>query len=435
MWRGSWAALACAFAATATSHAARADDDAPATKAPAPVAPARLDMTLTTLALTAPLLLEGETFQIAPVYEQVRLSATHLKAPLLDDLQLHVSGWAMLNVGSVGGGGQRVAGDFAYAYAEGSALDRRVRARVGRQLVSGGVARLLSLDGFYVAATPTRRYGATAWGGLRVLPGFAATRSDPVYGARGYWRPRYGTEVGASWLLQYEVGRLARHDVGADARWQPSSELALQAATIWSLADARLVEGLLGADYRPMSEVQVWLGLRRTAPDLLLSRASIFSVFSQEQTDELGGEVTWSPGRRLRLRGDWAEVRTLVGEGRCAGARVSGQPLAGDPLLFGIDLRRLALTQRGYSQARLFGSRRVGTRLLFTGDFDAYFLDEKLNGRDFAFTAVVTAGTELREGLRVLVAALAGTTPLYAQRYEFTARLAWDLAYSGEAKQ
>src|SRR5437763_8620751 len=92
---------------------------------------------------------DGSVHTVVPLYQSLSLLATDLRAPWLEDTRVVVSGWGELLAGDPRDGATGT-GDVDLAYIEGRAASRRLTLRLGRQLIFGGAARALQLDGLDV---------------------------------------------------------------------------------------------------------------------------------------------------------------------------------------------------------------------------------------------------------------------------------------------
>jgi hypothetical protein len=367
---------------------------------------------------------DGQLHTVVPVYQTVAATARDLPNPLVDDLTLVLSAW-----GEVALGDPRdtpLAGDVQLGYAEGKLARRHVTLRLGRQIVAGGAARALPLDGLVVGATGPYGLGATAYGGVPVAPRFAAGRGDAAWGGRVFFRPRFGFEVGLSYAGILGEGRIGREDLGADARWTPLASLALTGGALYSLREQRLAQADAMAIWTPIPALEIDADYRRVAPDLFLPLNSVFAVFSEETRDELGGAVALRLLRRIDLRGNYHALWLPEGAGHRAGVRGTLRVGATGQAMVGAEARLLQLPARGYWQARLFALQRLPRGLVLTLDLDAYRLDPPINGQTLSLTAAASAGWSFSPGWHVVVAGFADSTPFVERRFEGMVKLVYE---------
>src|SRR5262249_59733468 len=96
-------------------------------------------------------------------------------------------------------------------------------------------------------------------------------------------------------------GRADRQELGADARLFLGGEVTLNGLAAFSVLEARLSEASLSALWQARRNLELTLEANRIAPDLFVSRTSIFSVFAEDNRDELGTTIYVRPLPRLRL--------------------------------------------------------------------------------------------------------------------------------------
>ncbi|HVE86852.1 MAG TPA: hypothetical protein VND93_28550, partial [Myxococcales bacterium] len=315
------------------------------------------------------------------------------------------------------------AGDLDLAYVEGRLLEDRVRVVAGRQLVAGGAARLLQLDGLLAEWSPVRPLRVTAWAGVPVAARFDVRQGDVAGGGRAAWAPSWDSELGASYALVLDRGLVSRHDVGVDGRWAPSRALWISGHALYSLSEARLAEAELGPHWRIIPALELALSARRVAPDLLLPRSSILSVFAEPQRDELGVVAVWEARPEMAVSAD-ARVAWLSGSpGSDAGAQVAARVAPGT-LLTG-EVRWLNAFDQGYWRVRVAASRRLTTRLVLAADADAFWRDRAVNGVNHSAVAAATASWALAPEWLAVVELGAGTTPELAAEARAMVKIAW----------
>jgi len=388
-----------------------------------------VDATLTTLVAGRQDPRDGNLYSSVPVFQNVALSVSDVRLRYVDDLKLVVAGWGELSF-LISDSKLGATGDLDLGYVEGKLFDRRLDVRVGRQLVFGGAARALPMDGGSVTLRIWRGVGLNVFGGVPVTPRFGVHQGDAMAGGRLFWRPTVDSEVGASFLEMLNDGLQARQDLGVDARWRAHRTLSLTGYALLSLLELRLAEGDVAAVWQPLSPLQLQVDYRRTAPDLFLPRNSILSVFSQESHDEAGGNVYYRPLSRLRLEGDYHAIVDEVGFGQRGGARLSTSlgPAFETTLAGEFRFLRLA-THNGYTQGRLYAISRLTQTMVATVDIDLYVLEQPINGQTLSFTGAATLGWDLSRRWRAVLTAIADSTPQVDRRFEGMVKLVYNAVY------
>jgi hypothetical protein len=213
--------------------------------APAPGRGDTADASSTTMAIVRDRWNSGTSETIAPLYELLSVSARDVRNPVAENLQLVVSGWGGLSLGSnlvwydTTAPKYRAFGDLDLAYLQGEVLSRSLQVRLGRQLVGAGVTGALQLDGGNVIVRLPYGLGISGYVGSPVQQRFNGRGTDETFnphqgnfaaGGRAYWTvPRWG-EVGASVVQVSDHGDPSRQQVGGDVRVVPIAPLTVLAS-------------------------------------------------------------------------------------------------------------------------------------------------------------------------------------------------------------
>jgi hypothetical protein len=390
-----------------------------------------VDASSTTLLLGRQDPRDGVVHTVVPAYEEIWLSARDLDIPGVDGTRIVVSAWGMVAGGDTMDG-RNVTGDVDVAFIEGKLFDRHLGLRAGRQLVASGVARNLQLDGLDVLARFPEGIGLEAYGGVPVPPRFGYARGQAAIGGRLFWRPAPIFEGGVSFVHIIDDGEIDRQEAGVDARVRVSDEFTLTGLAAFSVVEQRLSEATLRVRWQPERNVELTLEGARTAPDLFVSRASIFSVFAEQSRNEAGATLYVRPWSRLRLWGDGYVVNDDSGTGGRGGLRASLAVDSANATQLGLEGRVLALPDSRYVQGRIYGRQRFGSEVTATLDCDVVWLDPAINGQDVSLTVAGTVGWDFSPGWKALVSALTGQTPLVEWRFEAMAKLVYNFEYRAQ---
>lgn len=372
---------------------------------------------------------DGTVHTVVPAYEDIWISARDLEIPGVVATKIIVSGWGMVAGGDLIDGSDNVTGDLDLAFFEGKLLGRHLTLRAGRQLVSAGVARNLQLDGLDVVARGPLGLGVEVYGGVPVVPRFAYGHGQGVVGGRLFWRPAQIVEAGVSFVDILDDGQVDRQEMGVDARVVVSDKITLTGLASFSLIEQRLSEAELRALWQPRRNFELTLEAGRTAPDLFISRASIFAVFAEETRDEAGTTLYFRPLQRLRLWVDGFVLSDDSGTGGRGGLRASMALDAANATQIGVEGRVLALPSSRYVQGRLFGSHRFDPKVTATLDCDAVWLDPQVNGQDLSLTFAATLGWDFWPGWKAIAVGVTGETPLLEWRLEAMGKLVYLFDY------
>jgi hypothetical protein len=177
--------------------------------------------------------------------------------------------------------------------------------------------------------------------------------------------------------------------------------------------------------------------VRRTAPDLFLSRNSILSVFAAETRDGYGADLDWRPVRLLRLQADSttcasapraAPGRPLPRTGRatrprCGRASSSSPPIP--PACRAAGWRSPATaTSRGASSCGGPSPARWGLSV----DADLYRFKEPIRGRTHSYTGAASLTWQLAPQWAAALTGIASVTPYFESRFEGLARLVYNFS-------
>jgi hypothetical protein len=371
-----------------------------------------------------PDVVDGQVKTVAPLYQLVGVRAKNIEVRGFDEFGVAVDAWGGLTLPNSPQG--IAAGDVNLALVEGKAFKKRLTLRIGRQFVVGGVARAMFFDGLYAEYRSQIGLGLSAFVGIPVDRRFANFISgDFVVGTRAFFAPTINTEVGASFINMLQRGALARQDAGLDLRWKPLRQLSVSGAFVWSIADARMAEFDIGPRWAPSDNVEVLLNYRRTAPDLFLSRSSIFTVFADTSRDDAGGNITWQATRALSLFAD-ARALWINGElGMDASGRVQLRPFRSPATTLTAQYHRLQIPSNGYHQARIGARHTLPSGFGLSVDFETYVLDQPVRGQTLSFSGSATATYNISKSWFIGATLFAATTPTFESRYEAVAKLTW----------
>lgn len=374
---------------------------------------------------------DGEVRTVVPIIEIVTLNASEIANPVAEDLAFTFEGWGRLNLAEEK---SRIddAADLNLAYLSGRLLDKKLGLKVGRHMVFGGAARSTQIDGASADVRIWKGIGASAYGGLPVIPRFAVANGDAVAGGRVFYRYSPDAEIGASFIQVWDDGDTGRQDAGVDFRYLPIRTVTIGGLGMWSIYENRLSEADLRVDWQPRETWQIWGNVRRTAPDLFLSRTSIFSVFTDEKRDEAGGGIYVRPIQPLRA---WASYNYLRFFTKDIGGSENGHQAVlrgswdfGKFTTVGVQGRLLRAPVNGYFEERVFAVQRFTDALYATVDLDAYQFENSINGEKQSYVASASAVYNVTPEWMAAVTGLASVTPFFDNRFEVLAKLVYNFS-------
>jgi hypothetical protein len=387
---------------------------------------------------------------VAPVFEILSISAHGVRNPVLDDLAIVVTTWGSYDIADRrwdNGTGSNATGDVVTGYLQGKLAGRRLTLRLGREHVMTGAARMIHLDGAEAIAALPFGLRLSAYGGSPVTQRFTTRRAirnwnpvggDVAYGGRASWAYAIpgaagrGVELGASANVVTDGGDPVRQEAAVDLRLQPISALSVTGFGAYSLYDERASELSVRATYAASRALLLEADARHVAPDLLLARNSILSVFSAEERRSFGAGASYRFGKAVLVGGSYhldLEPGEREGDsdylGQEAEARLEwerGRTLAGVEVLF------LDALENGYLAGRLFGRQDYG-KYFAAVDVFTHFFREEVNGEPVAVTGALTGGVSLARGFSAVVSGRAGMTPFLEQTFDVMAKLVYNATY------
>jgi hypothetical protein len=390
-----------------------------------------------------------ELVNVVPAYEILTISARDVTNPVADDLRLVVSGWGSVDMAHLrwdNGTSSEVTGDLSVGYVQGQVAQRHVQLRLGREVVATGVARMIQLDGGDVLVILPAGFQLSGYVGSPVSQRFS-TRSgivswnpvggDLAYGGRLSWSlpipgvPGRGLDLGASTNFVEDSGNPVRQEVGADFRLQPLDDLSFSGFGAYSIYDQRFSEANLVGTWTPTHKLHLSADWRFVAPDLLLARNSILSVFAATTRKSYGAGATYELSRGLKVGADY---HLVVEPGATSGSTYYGTDLAGHvdwergKTLVGVEGIYLDSLDNGYVGARVYGRQGFG-KFFGTADVLATFFKHDINAQSYAITGALSAGVEIARGFSAVISGRAGVTPFLEQSYDVMAKLVYNQTY------
>ncbi|MCK9460808.1 MAG: hypothetical protein M0R80_14310 [Proteobacteria bacterium] len=260
--------------------------------------------------------------RVFPFYETFELRADEIG---VKGLSVQFQGWAGIDLADVWFDNRLVA-DPTVLFVQ--YRDHGADIRLGRQLVYSGATRGLHLDGLVAAYETPAHVGIEVLGGLVVSPdlgpdwyrdppasagyddygaGFSDWDRDGDYavGGRIFYRLAGRVSAGVSVLEVTELDEIDRRLFGVDLDFTPLSWLGATGNAVLDLAASRLQEANLVLDIHPIRALSFGADYRHADPTLYLSHMSIFSVFSTEEYDAVGGAVRVRPVEWLDLYAEY----------------------------------------------------------------------------------------------------------------------------------
>ncbi len=364
-----------------------------------------------------------ELVPVMPLYELVLLEVDGVALPGVDSASLVMQGFARLAIQDDPLAPNE--GDLGLLYAN---LQRGpVLVRLGRQHLSSGVGRMRLIDGALVQAKLPGDFVAEATLGAMVHPEFTYHLGSWQTGGRLSKRLPGGL-IGVGYIQERAEGYVSRDEVGLDG-WYRLGPVQLVALAVANVGEERLSEARLAATLSATRTLRVTLDGERVAPDLLLPRTSIFSVFADTAHDAAGGEVAWAPSPYYELEGaahalwedqDWLGYRGAIK------ATTYREPAHRS--LIGVEASRLHEDVNGYLRGRLFAGLGFHEAWRLALDLFGYRFDADVNGIAYSTLAQGSVIYDITPDMRVAVTVAGGVTPFAESQVEAMARFAYGYA-------
>ena len=188
--------------------------------------------------------------------------------------------------------------------------------RAGRFVLASGAVRPVHLDGAHVRAQADKGTSLEVFGGVPVVPRFAARAYDWLLGGRAAQRFADHGALGVSFVERRDHGALMDRELGADLVFYLPHALSVSGRASYDLASRGVSEINVTGSWGQRQRRLELFGIVRN-PSLLLPATSLFSVLSDVASHQAGvsGRVRVAP--RLRLDG----LLAYRGAGREHGVR------------------------------------------------------------------------------------------------------------------
>jgi len=355
--------------------------------------------------------------------EYVTLSLRPFDVPGVQDFQMQLSAWGQA-VTNPGGG----MGDIDLWYLQGSAFNRHLTFTVGRQLVVGGAAKVLPLDGVSATVVSNGGFGLSAYVGAPTAYKLTVPIGDFAFGARAFWRPSYGTEVGVSFIEILNQGALARQNLGVDTRVVILPNLSATASADFSLAAVRFVDAELAVSWHIAPTLELTVKAEQTEPDLYLPLTSIFTVFANTERTGVGGGLFWQALQRLSFFGNYEFLWVDGGTGNDVELGVTYKLSRKSTIGFNCHL--LFEPSNGYTDLRLWALHYLTEKIRLSADFDWVLLQNPIvppaASQQFSLLGTLSATWAVGRGWSLMVSSTVGSTPLNQPEFTVTGKVGYD---------
>ncbi len=357
--------------------------------------------------------------------EIIGLSVRGIEVSGVDDLRIQLSGWGQVSslsdtiyTGSTG--------DLDLLFIQGSLFHRHLNLTFGRQLVSGGAARVLQLDGLNATVAITKGFGVTGFAGVPVVSRFTYPVGEFAFGGRAFWRPTYETEVGVSFLEILSDGVLSRQDLGMDGRWAILSNLSVTASGILNIQNASFADADLSVIWQILPTLELFAKGQHSSPNLFLPMTSIFTVFANTNRDAGGGGVFWQALPRLAFYGEYQRLWVDGGHGDEAEVRATYR-LARKSTV-GVNARFLYVPANGVTELRAWFLHSLTPRIKLSADVEGTLLKDAINAKRESIVGTGSAVWAIGSGWSAMLSGSVGATPFFETIATVTARIGYNFS-------
>jgi hypothetical protein len=357
--------------------------------------------------------------------EIIGLSVRGIEVSGVDDLRIQLSGWGQVSsltdtiyTGSTG--------DLDLLFIQGSLFHRHLKLTFGRQLVSGGAARVLQLDGLNATVAITKGFGVTGFAGVPVVSRFTYPVGEFAFGGRAFWRPTYETEVGVSFLEILSDGVLSRQDLGMDGRWAILPNLSVTASGILNIQNASFADADLSVIWQVLPTLEVFAKGQHSSPNLFLPMTSIFTVFANTNRDAGGGGVFWQALPRLAFYGEYQRLWVDGGHGDEAEVRATYR-LARKSTV-GVNARFLYVPANGVTELRAWFLHSLTPRIKLSADVEGTLLKDAINAKRESIVGTGSAVWAIGSGWSAMLSGSVGATPFFQTIATVTARIGYNFS-------
>ncbi|MBI5477264.1 MAG: hypothetical protein HY906_00325 [Deltaproteobacteria bacterium] len=395
---------------------------------------------------------------LVPFYEYLTLHAENFG---VRGLSVEFAGWGVVDLADrfdptkaarvpqkENGNSPGVGGDVLVGTASYRSRDGKLELRLGRQFLFLGAPYSTNFDGLFARYTFPYDFSLAVYGGGATPRDAEAGRDalNPMFGGRLAWSRLDRGGLGLAYLEEMTTsGELVRRQAGVDAFAVLPKHIELYGSALFDVAEIegvpKVEEATLVASWMPTPRLKLALDYTYIVPAALISKNSIFSVFSDSNYHDAGLDAYFRVTPRLKLSAQLKARAFSDGEQGWLGG-VGGRYLLGESWrqVVGVDLQRLFskndnLERSGYYQARLYGSVEPVTRLYLTADLYYFHFDGAVWGPNAQTTGAsavrdagslsVIAGYRISPTMDTLLSLTANFNP--ASRYEtiFLGRFVW----------
>jgi hypothetical protein len=384
---------------------------------------------------STPCELSADTSKDYPLYGLASLQVDELALPGFEQSRLVLMGWGRLQLASGPASGDpdvlskaafdrnANAADLSLLYLDGRSGSLHLR--LGRQHLTEGGGRMEMIDGLEADYATRLGIGVSAFAGFLTREQFKSPSGDFGAGGRVSYRLGLPGELGVSYVQKWQDSEVSSQQLGVDGFYD-FDKIRLLGYGVYAPVEKRLAEARLAATLPLDKHLFLTIDGMRVAPDLLIPRTSIFSVFADAPHDSFGGDVQWdaSPYYTFGL-----EAHGLRQDDASLGYRASVRAVAyREPShnnQLGVELRRVDEKFNAYSRLRAYTALQLISAFKLAVDAYAYRYDEEINATKASYVGQVSGIYDFTRSIRLAATVSAGATPYAKSQVEGWLRLAY----------
>ncbi|RJQ53355.1 MAG: hypothetical protein C4526_06825 [Nitrospiraceae bacterium] len=352
---------------------------------------------------------------ISPVFEYLEFIA---EDPGREEVSFHFGGWARYKGNEEEGFSKKLNSDLQYAYLSFRRKTDNDVVNLGRLFVSEGVA-LEQIDGVYKRTDLKGGFGVAAFGGVPVETDFDRRDGDLVYGARLTHETGGLYRAGLSYLKERNENDDFREEGGLDISLFPVEKINILGRSSYNIRESGMMEHSYFVALGPFEKFRItpeiyWADYRRyfTSPT---TNAFVFqdTIDLNDEVIALGGEASYSVDDNLLIAARYKNFNyDIAGNADYYGGRLAWS-VAGSGGA-GLSVYRMSgeADDKKYTEYRAYGYKSFGKTGVTVDLFDVSY-DKKINDVKNAYAAVVAAGYDLSENVRVAADLEYGRNPFF----------------------
>lgn len=376
------------------------------------------------------------------------------------NLSLHLYGWGRVDLADKSYNDNTADGSLTYGYAQYHANQANAQVRLGRLLVTEGIASEY-LDGVSARTDLPYGFGVSAFGGATVhtvhLPGENSDgKGDGILGGRVSYRHGGRLELGVSGVYESTAptlqnpqlaaqGKFGSHRlIGGDIWLAPHRRVDLMGHTSYNTETSGVAEHSYLINLRPMNDLSLTAEYDEQRERDLFFSSIFFAGLVESLNDKsrsLGGRASYQLNKVTELTGDYkhydrdlGQADRFGGELRCyLMERALRTGVGYHYLRSSRDFAVVPASGASGSFHEVRGFAMHSTRKYFAAlDAIGFFFKEDINGRANALELTGSLGYYLTPALALSGDLSYGSNPQFVDQVQGVVRLTYNMNYSGK---